>query len=256
MNLLVNNSGKQSVPFIPADLFLFEEAMPLADLQADAGFKSECKPDKKIKVDDLFRFRRGLGDYRVSLLAMLIALFFLLFFFTQTGWQDRKLPDNLGAYLGHQFGLIELEGRVTRFGRILKQSWIIPMLCLVLLVPTTIWNFRESRKVHLFRQRFQQPTNAQYEFVKYFAALEYVVYFIVYTVSVPILGYLLSTVILGTFLTYRLGYRSVIWILRSLATSIVIVLVFRTMLQIKTPASIWLYDQLPSTIRAFMLTYF
>lgn len=235
---------------------MFEEAMPVADLHSDAGFKSECKPDEKIKIDNLFLFRRGLGDYRVSLVAMLIALFFLLFFFTETGWQDRKLPDNLGAYLGHQIGLVELEGRVGRFGRILKQSWVIPMLCLLLLVPTAIWNFCESRRVHRWRQRFQLPTNAGYEFAKYLAALEFVFYFVVYTMAVPILGYLISTITLGLFLTYRLGYRSVTWILRSVATGFAIVLVFRTLLQIKTPASIWLYDQLPSAMRTFMLTYF
>lgn len=229
--------------------------MPLADLQS-GRFKSECLPDKKIKIENLFRFRRGLGDYRVSLIAMLVALFFLAFFFTETGWQNRKLPDNLGAYLGHQLGLLELEGRVGRFGRILKQSWVIPMLCLALLVPTAIWNFFASRKVHLWRQRFQLPVDAGYEFAKYLAALEFVVYFVIYTMAVPVLGYLLSTVLLGTFLTWRLGYRSPVWILRSLATSFAIVIVFRTLLQIKTPASIWLYDQLPTAARAFMLTYF
>ena len=241
---------------VSTDLLLFEEAMPLADLHSPAGFKSECRPDRKFKVDNLFRFRRGLGDHRVSLVALLVALFFLVFFFTHTGWQDRKLPDNLTAYLGHQTGLLELEGRVARFGRILKQSWVIPMLGLLLLVPTAAWNFRESRKVHRWRQRFLLPTDAQYEFSKYFAALEYVAYFILYTVSVPVLGYLLSTVILGVFLTFRLGYRSPVWMLRALITSIVIVLVFRTLLQIKTPVSIWLYDLLPTAWRAFMLTYF
>lgn len=240
----------------PIALLMFEEAMPLEDLYSDAGFKSQCKPDKKIKVDDLFRFRRGLGDYRVSLIAMLLALFFLVFFFTHAGWQDRKLPDNLGAYLSHQLGFQELEGRVSRLGRILKQSWVIPMLCLLVLVPTAIWNYLSSRKVHLWRQRFQLPTDAKYEFSKYLAALEYVGYFIAYTVAVPVLGYLLSTVIFGTFLTFRLGYRSGVWIARAIATSIVIVLVFRTLLQIKTPASIWLYDQLPVAARALMLTYF
>lgn len=238
------------------ELLLFDEAMPLDDIRSEKGFRSECIPDTKIKIDDLFRFKRGMGDFHVSLVVMLIALFFLLFFFTQTGWQDRKLPDNLGAYLGHQLGLIELEGRVTRFGRILKQSWVIPMLCLLLLVPAAIWNFRDSFRVHRWRQRFLLPTNARHEFAQYLAALEFVVYFIVYTLSVPIFGYLLSTVTLGVLLTYRLGYRSLPWILRSFATGVAIVLVFRTFLQIKTPASIWLYDQLPTAWRAFMLTYF
>ena len=238
------------------DLLLFEEAMPVSDLLSPAGFRSECIPDKKIKVDDLFRFKRGMGDFQVSTVVLLIALFFLFFFFTQTGWQDRKLPDNVGSYVAHQIGLIELEGRVTRFGRILKQSWVIPLLCLLLLVPTAIFNFRDSLKVHRWRKRFLLPTSSSHEFSQYLAALEFVAYFIIYTLAVPILGYLLSTLLLGTFLTYRLGYRSTTWILRSVATSFAIVLVFRSLLQIKTPAGIWLYDQLPSAIRAFMLTYF
>ena len=239
-----------------AELLLFDEAMPLEDLSSSAGFISECVPDKKHKIEDLFRFRRGQGDYRVSLVVMFLALFFLVFFFTQTGWQDRKLPDDLSAYLGHQFGFVELEGRVTRFGRILRQSWVAPLLCLALLVPTAIWNFRDSRRVHLWRQRFQLPTDSHYEFLKYLAALEFVGYFIVYTLAVPWLGYLLSTLILGTFLTFRLGYRSLRWIVRSLLTGMAIVLVFRTLLNIKTPANIWLYDQLPVSLRAFMLTHF
>lgn len=235
---------------------MFDEAMPLEDLRSEKGFRSECIPDKKIKVDDLFRFRRGMGDFQVSLVVMLIALFFLVFFFTQTGWQGRKLPDNFGTYLAHQTGLIELEGRVPRFGRILKQSWVIPMLCLLLLVPTAIFNFRDSLKVHRWRKRFLLPTSSRHEFSQYLAALEFVVYFILYTMLIPALGYLLSTLLLGTFLTYRLGYRSPVWILRSVATSFAIVLVFRSFLQIKTPAGIWLYDQLPVAMRAFMLTYF
>lgn len=237
-------------------LLMFDEAMPVQDLEAERGFVSECIPDKKFKAEDLFRFRRLQGDYHVSLVALCVALMFFVLFFTQTGWQDRKLPDDILAYFGHQFGWLELEGRVTRFGRILRQSWVVPMLCLLLLVPTALWNFRESRRVHQWRQRFQLPTDARYEFSKYLAALEFVAYFVLYTMAVPWLGYLVSTVVLGLFLSCRLGYRSWRWILRSLLTSLAIVLVFRTLLNIKTPGSIWLYDQLPGGLRAFMLTHF
>ncbi|EDZ42479.1 conserved hypothetical protein [Rhodobacteraceae bacterium HTCC2083] len=73
---------------------------------------------------------------------------------------------------------------------------------------------------------------------------------------VPILGYLVSTLLLGSFLTWRLGYRSLRRTLNGIASSFAVVIVFRTMLQIKTPDSIWLYDQLPSATRALMLTYF
>lgn len=238
------------------DLYLFDEALPDDFSRPESVFKSECVPDKKIKVEDLFQFKRRVGDYQVSVAALAIALFFLVFFFTQTGWQDRKLPDNVGSYFAHQIGLIELDGRVTRFGRILKQSWVIPMLCLALLVPAALWNWHNAYAVNRQRKRFQLPTDARYEYSQYLRALEFVAYFILYTLMVPVLGYLLSTVLLGSYLTFRLGYRSPVWIARSLATSIVIVLVFRTLLQIKTPLNIWLYDLLPTDWRSFMLTYF
>jgi len=239
-----------------ADLILFDEAMPLADLTSASEFRSECPPDKKFKVENLFKFRRRRGDLPVSIVAFFIAFFFLLAFWTQTGWQDRKLPDDLGTYVGYQLGFVEIDGRVPRFGRILKQSWVVPMLCLMLLVPAAFWNMRQSLDVHRWRRRFMLPTSASFEVSKYVAALEFVLYFIVYTVSVPILGYLASTVVFGTFLTWRLGYRSRVWILRGVVCSFVTVVLFRSLLQIKTPVSIWLYDQLPSTLRAFMLTYF
>ena len=221
-----------------------------------ATFKSECPPDKKVKVEDLFKFSRGRGDLQVSVVAACLALFFLAFFWTQTGWEDRKLPDDLGQYIAYQFGLADIDGRVTRLGRIIKQSWVAPMLCLIIFVPAALFNLRASWKETAWRKRFRLPTSAYFELTKYAAALEFVAYFIVYTLIVPVFGYLLSTVALGMFLPWRLGYRGGLWVLRSLCASLAVVIVFRTFLQIKTPVSIWLYDQLPTATRAFMLTYF
>ena len=189
-------------------------------------------------------------------MAASIALFFLIFFWTQTGWDNRKLPDEFGTYIAYQFGLADIEGRVTRFGRVLRQSWVAPLLCLLIFVPAAFWNLRASWKETAWRKRFLLPTNAYFELTKYVAALEYVAYFIGYTLIVPILGYLVSTLLLGTYLTWRLGYRGRRWMLTGFASSFAVVIAFRTLLQIKTPISIWLYDQLPSTARAFMLTYF
>jgi hypothetical protein len=36
-----------------SDLLLFDEALPIGDMNSPRGFKSECIPDKKVKVDDL-----------------------------------------------------------------------------------------------------------------------------------------------------------------------------------------------------------
>ncbi len=235
------------------DCYLFEESTP-SDI--DRHFQSECPPDKKVKVEDLFKFSRKRGDLQISVVAALLALFFLAFFWTQTGWAARDLPDDLGSYVAYQFGLVEIDGRVTRLGRIIKQSWVAPLLCLLVLVPAALWNLRGSWKETAWRKRFKLPTRAYFELTKYVAALEYVAYFIGYTLIVPILGYLVSTLILGTFLTWRLGYRSPRWIMTGFLSSVAVVIAFRTLLQIKTPLNIWLYNQLPDAARAFMLTYF
>ena len=236
------------------ELALFESSMPFEAF--GESFSSECPPDKKVKVEDLFRFSRTRGDLEVSIVMALIALVFLAFFSTQTGWEDRKLPDDVWRYWGYQLGLVDLEGRITRLGRILKQSWVAPLLCLLIFVPASLLNLRASWKETQWRKRFKLPTSAYFELTKYVAALEFVAYFIIYTLLVPILGYLLSTLVLGMYLPWRLGYRSGIWAMRSFLASFAAVLVFRTFLQIKTPVSIWLYDQLPTGLRAFMLTYF
>ena len=235
------------------DLYMFEDSSPPI---GERRFKSECPPDAKVKVENLFKFSRKRGDLQVSIVAAVLALFFLAFFWTQTGWANRNLPDNFGTYVAYQFGLAEIDGRVTRLGRIVKQSWVAPMLCLLVLVPAALWNLRASWQETAWRKRFLLPTSAYFELTKYVAALEYVAYFIGYTLIVPVLGYLVSTLILGTFLTWRLGYRSPRWMLTGFLSSVAVVIAFRTFLQIKTPLNIWLYDQLPDTMRAFMLTYF
>ena len=242
-------------------LLLFEEQNPNAaqywpDDKYGEGFKSECPPDKKTKVENLFQFKRKRGDLIFSFLMLGLALFFLAFFWTETGWHKRKLPDEFSTYIFHQLGLVEMDGRVTRFGRILKQPWIAPMLCLLIFVPAAVWNMWSSRFTHQWRKRFHLPTKANYELEQWARALEFVFYFILYTLIVPLLGYLISTLILGLFLTWRLGYRTKQWMGISLAASFSIVIVFRTFLQIKTPVSIWLYDFLPVHLKSFMLTYF
>jgi len=237
-------------------LLLFEEQLPVDTKDAKLRFVSECVPDRKFKSENLFRFRRGRGDFHASVAAALVALAFLAFFWTETGWENRKLPDNMGQYLGYQLGVVDIEGRTKRLGTVLKQSWVAPLLCLLVLVPAAIFNLRDSWRVRRWREKFSLPIDARYETMKYMAALEFVAYFILYTLSVPWLGYLLSTIVLGVFLTWRLGYRTPKWFCMALLSSFMIVVVFRSFLQIKTPVSIWLYDQLPATVRTFMLTYF
>ncbi|MCR9125893.1 MAG: tripartite tricarboxylate transporter TctB family protein [Rhodobacteraceae bacterium] len=219
-------------------------------------FSARCAPDTRFRIDDLMAFRRGRGDLVFSAVAFLAALGFLAAFWTQTGWEGRKLPDDMGQYLLRQLGVIEGEGRLTRLGRILKQSWVAPMACLAILVPAAALNLRASLRVHLWRRRFRQPTGLRHELSVWLRALEFVGWFGVYTLAVPVLGYLVSTLLLGTLLPWRMGYRSWRWFGICLATSLCIVVVFRTALQIKTPINIWLYGLLPPRAEGFMQTWF
>ncbi|MEO0485704.1 MAG: tripartite tricarboxylate transporter TctB family protein [Pseudomonadota bacterium] len=219
-------------------------------------FRSETPPDRKFKVDDLMAFRRGRGDLVFSGVMACVALFFLASFWSFSGWEDRKLPDGVGTYLLQQVGIVEVEGRLTRFGRILRQGWVAPALCLVILVPAAALNLRQSWVTHRWRKRFKQPVEIRYEAEQWLRALEFVAWFIAYTLAVPVLGYLFATVLFGTALPYRMGYRTGRWMVICILTSLVIVLLFRTGLQIKTPVNIWLYDFLPPGPRGFMLTWF
>ena len=219
-------------------------------------FKSETPPDRKFKVDDLLAFRRGRGDLAFSIFIALVALFFFVSFFFASGWDGRKLPDEMGTYLLRQFGIIEGEGRLERLGRILKQGWVAPAICMAILVPAAVLNLRKSRITHNWRRRFKQPVEMSYEASKWLSALEFVGWFIAYTLAVPIFGYLVSTLVFGTALPWRMGYRGWRWFSICLTASFAIVLLFRTGLQIKTPVNIWLYSLLPDGARGFMLTWF
>ena len=86
-------------------------------------------------------------------------------------------------------------------------------------------------------------------------ALEFVVWFMAYVLMVPRLGYLPSTILFAVILTLRLGYRSRRMILSAAVFGLVVVLIFKTFLQVKVPGGAF-YEYLPTAARSFMLTYF
>lgn len=86
-------------------------------------------------------------------------------------------------------------------------------------------------------------------------SVEYAGWFMIYVLTVPQLGYLPSTVLFAVILTFRLGYRSAKVMLSAAAFGCVVVLIFKTFLQVKVPGGA-LYELLPTAMRSFMLTYF
>lgn len=87
------------------------------------------------------------------------------------------------------------------------------------------------------------------------ATLEYALWFILYAMAVPVIGYLPSTIVFCLALSVRAGYRSGLALGAAVLGAVVIVLVFKTFLQVKIPAGA-IYERLPDGLRQIMLTYF
>lgn len=85
-------------------------------------------------------------------------------------------------------------------------------------------------------------------------AFEYVGWFMAYVIAVPIAGYLPSTIMFCLMLCYRTGYRSRRMFLVSALIAILIVVLFKSFLQVKVPGG-QVYELFPDAIRSFMLTY-
>jgi len=200
-------------------------------------FKSRISKERKFKVENLFEFKRITGDLTLSIIFLLFVVFLLIYFNSESGWSARDLNQK-------------------RVGKILKQQWVGPLMCMAILLPATILNILEAFKAYKKSKRLLLPNKIMYEMTQWIRSLEFILYFLVYTFSITVLGYLISTLIFAVFLTYRLGYRTKKWIFISLFSSFIVVLIFRTILQIKTPVNIWLYKFLPENLEVFMKIYF
>lgn len=93
------------------------------------------------------------------------------------------------------------------------------------------------------------------EFFNWMRTLEYAAYFLIYVTVIPWLGYLPSTLAFCFFLTIRVGYRNIKFLGWSLGGGFLIVLIFKTFLQVKLPSGA-LYDVLPGAIGKIMIRYF
>ena len=70
MNVPTKNNGADSL-----ELYLFKEQCPSSE-HIKSSLRSECPPDKKVKLDNLFEFRRKRGDFVFSVIFLVVALFF------------------------------------------------------------------------------------------------------------------------------------------------------------------------------------
>lgn len=83
--------------------------------------------------------------------------------------------------------------------------------------------------------------------------IEYALYFVAYVWLVPRLGYLPTTLIAMPLLTWRAGYRELKWYVLSILFAIGIVVLFKSVLQVRIPGG-EIYEYLPDSVRSFFIS--
>ncbi len=173
-------------------------------------------------LQDLFKRYRRPGDLVFAVLFLLFALFLLINLDGQTTWVNRT--------------------------KLAAQPAFWPTV--------SVWLMTIFAALHLFGSVVSPRIEGRWtEVIFWLRSLEYVGWFLIYVLLAPIGGYLLSTVAFATLLAFRLGYRTPKTLAAAAASGFVIVLVFKTFLQVKVPGG-QIYESLPDGLRAFMLTYF
>lgn len=109
--------------------------------------------------------------------------------------------------------------------------------------------------VGAWRGRGAREDRAVQEAREWLRGLEYAGWFMVYVLAAPVVGYLLATLVFTVSLTLRMGYRGRPMVLAAAAMALAIVVLFKSLLQVKIPGGA-VYEHLPDALRNFMILYF
>ncbi|MCW1954780.1 tripartite tricarboxylate transporter TctB family protein [uncultured Lentibacter sp.] len=170
----------------------------------------------------LFQRYRRPGDVVFAWLVLAVSLFLLSQIFAQTAYKPN--------------------------GKLFAQPRFWPAVSLIGMSGFALFHLAGS----LLSERIQGRWR---EVLLWISSLEYAGWFILYAMVVPVAGYLPSTVVFAVVLVLRAGYRSKTALMSALASAVVIVVLFKTVLQVKLPSG-RVYELLPDGLRQIMLTYF
>ncbi|WP_299881209.1 tripartite tricarboxylate transporter TctB family protein [uncultured Sulfitobacter sp.] len=173
-------------------------------------------------LQSLFKRYRRPGDIVFAWVVLIVAVFLLSQLLSQTQWKSG--------------------------GKLFAQPRFWPGLSLILMT--------SFAALHLFGSALSERLEGRWrEIGLWIASIEYALWFVVYAIAVPYAGYLPTTFAFAILLVLRAGYRSVRALFWAGVSAIVIVLLFKTFLQVKLPAG-QIYDSLPDGLRQIMLNYF
>lgn len=173
-------------------------------------------------LQDLFKRYRRPGDLIYSGICLAFSLFLLVNLSSQTTWAANT--------------------------KLLAQPAFWPYAAVIAMVVFST--------LHLISALMSEKLEGRWtEILFWLRSVEYAGWFMIYVIIVPQLGYLPTTILFAVALAYRLGYRSFKYLSSAAAFGAVVVIVFKSLLQVKVPGGA-VYEYLPTALRSFFLTYF
>jgi len=177
---------------------------------------------KAKNLQDLFKRYRRPGDIVFAILFLAFSIFLLVNLGDQTKWAPRT--------------------------KLMAQPAFWPYVAVLTM---TIFG-----GLHLISGLISEKLSGRWIEVQFWLrSLEFAGWFMGYVAIVPWVGYLPGTILFTVLLTLRLGYREAKMLFAAAGFGAVVVIVFKSLLQVKVPGG-QIYEYLPTAMRSFMLTYF
>lgn len=110
--------------------------------------------------------------------------------------------------------------------------------------------------LHLYKLPWKRIYHDDYREVwAWGQSIEYAGWFLAYVFLAPIIGYLPATMLFMPAMTWRMGYRSkkMIWISVGFAAAVVVL--FKSVLEVRIPGGL-IYEYLPGALRSFFILNF
>lgn len=173
-------------------------------------------------LQSLFKRYRRPGDIVFAWLALIVSVFLLSQVLDQTTWKNG--------------------------GKLFAQPRFWPAV--------SLGGMAVFAALHLLGSALSERIEGRWSEVwLWITSLEYAGWFIAYAAVVPYAGYLPTTVVFAVALALRVGYRRVSALVAAAVSAVIIVVLFKTLLQVKIPSGS-IYEALPDGLRQIMLTYF
>ena len=180
------------------------------------------------RASDILQTQRQRGDLLFALVLCLVTLFLISQIGEQTRWFNRV--------------------------NLTLQPRFWPVVILALLAVFSGWYFVDALRARRKPDALDTDLFPFDELMLWARPVEFGAYFLVYAALIPWLGCLFTTLLFMPLLGWRVGYREVRRLLLLAGIGLIIVILFKSALQVKMPAGA-IYEYFPGALRNVFIRY-